>query len=294
MFTTTINISDINLFVKVFNSNKDAQQAIDPKQTTLILLHGGPGMDHSHYLKTWAKYIDYCQLILLDQRGNGQSDYGAPELWTLQQWADDVAQLCSSIGLQKKPFVGGMSFGATVALNFAVNHPHMPAGLVLSEVDARFNKPQFMDNLKEKAEQDGSDVTTLQQTALAVFSDYNEATSKKYFELIAPYFASKHFNGINDYDQMIYNPACSKHYLEGEFQTMDIRPQLHKIQCPVLILTGDQNPFHSYENAKEVADHLPKELVAFHPFYGEGSELHTHVPDKMMALIKAFIAQHTL
>jgi proline iminopeptidase len=63
----------------------------------LILLHGGPEMDHTRYLKTWAKYINNCQLIMFDQRGNGRSDYGDPKKWTLKQWAKDVALLCNKI-----------------------------------------------------------------------------------------------------------------------------------------------------------------------------------------------------
>lgn len=90
MFTTYINIGDISLFTKVFNSRFEDKQLIDPEQKTLILLHGGPGMDHTHYLKTWAKHIDNCQLIMFDQRGNGRSSYGESEKWVLQQWAMDV------------------------------------------------------------------------------------------------------------------------------------------------------------------------------------------------------------
>jgi proline iminopeptidase len=292
MFTTTIKLNDINLFTKVFHSNLDAEQKIDPTQETLILLHGGPGMDHSHYLKTWAKYIDHCQLIMFDQRGNGRSNHGDINKWTLHQWAIDVAQLCEIIGFKQKPFIGGMSFGSAVAMRVAIDFPNLPAGLVLAEVDARFNKTKFLEKLTDKVTQQNGDIEKVTQAAIDVFANYNEKTAANYFELVSPYFASKNFNGINDYDAMIFNPACSKKYIEGEFQTMDLRTELHKVTCPVLIVTGDQNPFHSIENAEEVRHALPAHLVEFYVFTGEGTELHNHVPETMMALIKNFIVSH--
>jgi pimeloyl-ACP methyl ester carboxylesterase len=37
-----------------------------------------------------------------------------------------------------------MSFGTIITLATAIHYPELPAGLILSEVDARFNKEQFL------------------------------------------------------------------------------------------------------------------------------------------------------
>lgn len=292
MFTTMIPLEDVTLFAKVFYSKLDEQEKIDPDQKTLILLHGGPGMDHTHYLKTWVKLIDNCQLILIDQRGNGRSDYGDSKKWTLRQWAKDVAKLCEVIGLQQKPFIGGMSFGATITMRVAIDFPELPAGIILSEADARYEETRFLNNLAKKVTDNNGDTENVLAAAKAVFNNYNDETSARYFELVAPYFSSKNFNSINDYDEMIFNPACSKKYLEGEFKTFDLRPELASVNCPVLIVTGDQNPFHSLANAQEVASALPSHLVEFHCFDGEGTEPHNHAPEAMMELIRDFIERN--
>lgn len=48
-----------------------------------MLLHGGPGADHSIYKPDFTALTDVAQVIYLDHRGNGRSDDGPPELWTL-------------------------------------------------------------------------------------------------------------------------------------------------------------------------------------------------------------------
>ena len=53
----------------------------------LILLHGGPGFDHTLFKPAFATLTDVAQIIYLDHRGNGRSDYGDPSTWNLAQWS---------------------------------------------------------------------------------------------------------------------------------------------------------------------------------------------------------------
>jgi pimeloyl-ACP methyl ester carboxylesterase len=46
------------------------------EKPTLLLLHGGPGFDHSIYKPTYSSLADCAQVIYLDHRGNGRSDAG--------------------------------------------------------------------------------------------------------------------------------------------------------------------------------------------------------------------------
>jgi hypothetical protein len=61
-----------------------------------------------------------------------------------------------------------------------------------------------------------------------VFSNYNAHTAARYFKTVVPYFSGNNFNGINDYDKMIFNLDYSKKYIEDEFQTLDLRSELKK------------------------------------------------------------------
>lgn len=43
-----------------------------------------------------------------------------------------------------------------------------------------------------------------------------------------------------------------------DLDTLDLRPDLHKIQCPVLVMIGDKDKFIPMEEAKTIADKCPK------------------------------------
>ena len=58
----------------------------------LLLLHGGPGFDHSIYKPAYSSLADCAQIIYLDHRGNGRVTLGPKEAWTLAQWGRRCAR----------------------------------------------------------------------------------------------------------------------------------------------------------------------------------------------------------
>jgi len=105
------------------------------EKPTLLLLHGGPGFDHSIYRPAYSTLADIAQVIYLDHRGNGRSEDGPPESWSLAQWGDDVRAFCDVLGVAN-PIVLGASFGGMVALAYATRHPAHPSKLVLISTEA--------------------------------------------------------------------------------------------------------------------------------------------------------------
>jgi proline iminopeptidase len=105
------------------------------EKPTLVLLHGGPGFDHSIYKPRFSALADIAQVVFLDHRGNGRSDPGPREAWTLAQWGDDVRAFCEVLGIAR-PIVLGVSFGGMVALAYATRHPAHPAKLILVSTEA--------------------------------------------------------------------------------------------------------------------------------------------------------------
>jgi proline iminopeptidase len=65
----------------------------------LIVLHGGPGLDHHMFGDYLDPLGDACRLILVDQRANGLSGRPPEATWTLQQNAADVSGLARALGL---------------------------------------------------------------------------------------------------------------------------------------------------------------------------------------------------
>ena len=114
-----------------------------PSAFPLLVLHGGPGLDHTgfgDYLDPLTEGDRY-RLVLVDERACGRSDRTAPpETWTLERMAQDVSDLAASLGVSGRYATLGHSYGAFVVLQHAVDHPGEPRGTIVSAgmADARW------------------------------------------------------------------------------------------------------------------------------------------------------------
>ena len=111
------------------------------ERPTLLLLHGGPGFDHTIYKPAYSALADIAQVIYLDHRGNGRSDAGPKESWTLAQWGDDVRAFCDALGHREADRAGrfvrrhggdGLRDAASVASRQADPDQHRGEGRLLS------------------------------------------------------------------------------------------------------------------------------------------------------------------
>ena len=79
------------IFFEVIGTKLVADGPTMRERPTLLLLHGGPGFDHSGLATTLAPLSDVAQLVLLDHRGQGRSD------------GDDVGSGTSTTGFPTSP-----------------------------------------------------------------------------------------------------------------------------------------------------------------------------------------------
>lgn len=100
------------------------------EKPTLMVLHGGPGSDHS-YFKPWIRPVtEVAQVIYVDHRGNGRSELTGPATYNIDQIVDDLKALRRLLGLGRVQLLGH-SFGGMVALTFALRHPGSLEALLL-------------------------------------------------------------------------------------------------------------------------------------------------------------------
>ena len=128
-------VNGVRLFFDVEGAKLVPDGPAMREKPTLLLLHGGPGFDHSIYKPAYSALADLVQIIYLDHRGNGRSEDGPQESWNLAQWGDDVRTFCEVLGIER-PIVLGASFGGMVALAYATRHPAHPSKLVLISTEA--------------------------------------------------------------------------------------------------------------------------------------------------------------
>ena len=177
-----IPINGVRLYVDIEGSGLVPDGPVLREKPTLILLHGGPGADHSIYKPSFSQLSDLAQIIYLDHRGNGRSDDGDPTLWTLDQWADDLNALIDTLGITK-PIIYGASFGGIVAQAYATKYPDTLGALILAATSARVDFQVIYDAF---ARIGGEKVGEVAQT---YWSAPTPDRRKAYFETCLPHYS---------------------------------------------------------------------------------------------------------
>ncbi|MGH9038768.1 MAG: alpha/beta fold hydrolase [Acidimicrobiia bacterium] len=91
--------------------------------------------DHACYAFQTPSYSKEYSCVAVDLRGAGQSDKPAGP-YSIEQYADDVAELMASLGIDRA-HVAGMSLGAATGMWLAAKYPERVASLSLHSAWAK-------------------------------------------------------------------------------------------------------------------------------------------------------------
>jgi len=254
------------------------------ERPTLIVMHGGPGFDHTTMRPFFDRFANSHQVLYLDHRGNGRSS-GEPETWNLAQWGDDVRAVCDALGVEK-PCVYGNSFGGMVAMSYASRHPDHPAKVVFSSTAARMR----LDITFDMMEQLGGERARV--VAEKFWTDPDDASRADYLEVCLPlYNPVPHTAELAALKQRaLMRPRVMDHFILGEQRTMDLRAGLGRIRCPVLVLAGARDPITPVACSEEIAASMPDGVAELQVFGHCGHGVHRDDPEKAEAALRRFLA----
>jgi len=280
-------VNGVRLFFDVEGASLMPEGPAMREKPTLLLLHGGPGLDHSIYKPAFSALADIAQVIFLDHRGNGRSDSGPQESWTLAQWGDDVRAFCETLGIAH-PIVFGASFGGVVAMAYATRHPDHPAKLILVSTEAagdtylerrvklfeRFGGPEVGALARHRFLDGHSDAATLDTWLRLAFPLYTRTPRDP--QVI---------------QRAVRHPEVTRWFTRpgGEGHTFNLFSALSRVQCPTLVLGGEEDPMTPIECQAEIAAALRANLVRFERFPGCGHAVLPDAPERAMTVIRDFI-----
>src|SRR5258705_13853335 len=286
-----VRVNGVRLYSDVEGARLVPDGPVMREKPTLLLLHGGPGFDHSIYKPAFSALADIAKIIYLDHRGNGRSEDGARESWNLAQWGDDVSAFCDALGIVN-PIVLGASFGGVVALASAARHPAHPSKLVLISTEAAVGTHR--DRRVELFERfGGPEVGALaRRRFLEVQGHIDQASLDAWRRLAFPLYTR------TPRDPDMARRAVSRSEVQrwftkpgGESHTFNMFPDLGRIQCPTLVLGGEDDPIHPIESQADIAAALPPHLVRFERFPNCGHAVIPDAPERAMAVNRDFIPQ---
>jgi pimeloyl-ACP methyl ester carboxylesterase len=274
----------IRLFVDIEGAKYVVRDGELVEKPTLILLHGGPGYDHTAFKPKFSALSDICQIVYYDHRGNGRSDWGDKELWNLDVWADDLVRLCDVLGIEK-PIVLGNSFGGMVAMAYLIRHPEHAAKVVLSSTAAKMDLPAVYAMFNKLGGAEAEEIATKFWT-----DPSQEGIRDDYLRVCGPLYTQSDGNALGA-PYTVRNAEVGAHFILGEQKRMNLIPGLEKAQCPVLLLAGAWDPVCPVSVMEEIRAALPAEHVQWELFEHCGHGVFRDDPEGAFTLLRDFILQ---
>jgi pimeloyl-ACP methyl ester carboxylesterase len=234
----------------------------------LLVLHGGPGLDHREFGDYLDPLADEFHLVLVDQRSQGRSARAPEATWTLQQMAADITALARALGFGEYASLGH-SYGAFVVLQHAVDFPGHAARTVVSNgVPSTRYLAQVFDNLatfepvslrtqvtsswdREKHAHTPGDVESLLRDQLPFqFGDPLDPRIAEY---------ERRSSGA------VYAPDVLRRFASDEsYGGIEVEDRLSQVTQPVLVLSGRKDRTCVVAAAEAIARGIPDaRLVVF-------------------------------
>ncbi len=278
-----INIApDVQLFVDIEGPGLVPDGPRMRAKPTLILLHGGPGYDHSSFKPIFSRLADIAQIVYYDHRGHGRSSRRPAAEWLLDTFADDVVRLCDALGIVK-PIVLGQSFGGFVAQRYLARHPAHPAKVVLSSTSHHMGlerKLAMFGRLGGEPARAAAEAFWRAPSA-ATWAPYNQHCRDLYNTTKAPNDDGRRRTVFNE--EILFTSAS------GEQQTMNLLPGLARAQCPVLVMAGELDPVTPLQDALDIAAAIPAPWGRLVTFANAGHGAWRDEPDAAMAALREFV-----
>jgi pimeloyl-ACP methyl ester carboxylesterase len=209
----------------------------------LILLHGGLAT-HLACRVFAAPLAERFRLITPDLRASGRSIYRDPLTW--DQLADDVAALIAHLGYERA-VIGGISFGAGVAVRVALRHPTCVDGLVV--LTPAFGGAEHGLTPAQAAAMHAMDAAGSRAVVEGV------SVLFPLFDALPPEVRERGRRVAATYDAA--SVATSTQFMASGAQPFARATELAAIEAPTLLVPGT-DPYHPPEIAELSRQHIPR------------------------------------
>jgi proline iminopeptidase len=252
-----------------------------------MVIHGGPGGDHSGFKPSFSPLAARMQLVYFDHRGQGRSAAADPATYTLDENVEDMEALRRHLGLG--PIVSiGTSYGGMVAMAHAARYPDAVSHLVLIVTAAHGG---FIPRAQRIVWDRGTDEQRAVCETLWAGAFQTVEEMRHYYAVMGPMYARSHDPAAGDAGRMraIYSPEPLNRAFgpSGFLRGFDLRPELPRITAPTLVLAGRHDWICPPEFSEEIARLIPG--ADLRVFEHSSHSIRSDEPEAMLDAILGFV-----
>jgi proline iminopeptidase len=248
----------------------------------VIILHGGPGLDHTH-MSPWLDPLgDEFRLLYVDERGQGRSDRVDPASLTLDRFAEDVDLLADALGLDGFALLGH-SFGAIIAMRHAVERGSAVAYVISGGGDS---SESLLADVEASLEEMGVEGERIAESWEQEKTVETEDELRQLLEAQMPF----HFHGEPPSGfaaDTVGSPAVLRHFASRGYGAFDYGPQLARVSKPTLVVVGEHDRTTTPRAARVLHEGIAGSELSVIPDAGHMSFV--EAPEPYFAAVRAFL-----
>jgi pimeloyl-ACP methyl ester carboxylesterase len=221
----------------------------------VLLIHAFP-LNNTMWASQVAALSGKFRVLAPNIRGFGQSQPSSA--WTMEEMADSLNEFLDKLGVKDSAVVG-VSMGGYIALTFWSKFPKRVRQLVLSNSRAR------ADNETEKNARNDM-IAAIEQSGAAILPD------RMLPRLLQP---NPPAGVVRNVRKMIESssPAAAVYAVMAMRDRMDFSSMLHRVECPTMVITGENDVIIRMEDSRAVADAISGARLVTIPNSGHLSNL---------------------
>ncbi len=256
-----------------------------------MIIHGGPGGDHSGFKPALSPLAETMQLIYFDHRGQGRSARGDPARYTLDENVEDMEALRQHLGLGKIVSIG-TSYGGMVGMAHAARYPDAVSHLILVVTAAHSG---FITRAQEIVAERGTPEQKAVCDTLWAGGFKAPEQLQHYYAVMGPMY-SRRFDpavaaAVRGRATPSPEPLNRAFGPEGFLRRYDLRPELSRITAPTLVLAGRHDWICAPEFSEEIHRLIPgSELRVFE---NSSHSIRVDEPEALIAAIRGFVTGQT-
>lgn len=227
----------------------------------ILIIHGGPGMDHSYLLPHMDELADSYQLVYYDQRASGRSEINVDSTTvSMKGFLMDMESIREHFNFDRW-HVMGHSWGGLLGMCYALEYEERLHSLVL--INSTAASTELQEQEQELLAGRESEEDRKAREAIIQSSAFRNGETSAYEDLYRLIFSKEFYNQsyidslVLDFQPGFAVSGSKLRFLSKDFSDVDLSERLQDMDVPTLILYGEHD-VQSTTSGPSLAKQIPE------------------------------------